>query len=124
MLTTEVASCATGPAMADVTRIHPTKQPRRPHYIPEWAKRRKMAQADMAKELGADKSVVSRWFAGSTPGPDWQKRLAALFHCEEESLFRHPDDDWFRRLFEQHSEAEIERIKAMVEAAFPGRKRA
>lgn len=108
--------------MNEITRIHRDKQPRRPHFIPEWAERRDLTQADLARELGADKSVVSRWFNGTTPGIEWQKQLADLFHCEPESLFRHPDDDWLSRFFQNRSREEVERIKTMLEAAFPHKK--
>jgi len=105
--------------MSSEPRIHSMKQPRRPHFIREWAERRHLTQADLARELGADKSLVSRWFNGSTPGVDWQQRLAALFHCEEDALFRHPDDDWIRRFFEGRSREEIEHIRRSLETIFP-----
>lgn len=73
----------------------------------------------MAAELDADKSVVSRWYGGTTPGEEWQKRLAALFDCEPESLFRHPDDDWLARFLKGRDREEIERIKKTLESAFP-----
>lgn len=88
-----------------------------------------MSQADLARELGANKGVVSRWFAGASPGIDWQKRLAALFSIEEEALFRDPDDDWIKRLFTKRkvlktllihrTDSELDRIEKMLEAAFP-----
>jgi transcriptional regulator with XRE-family HTH domain len=102
-----------------VSKIHKTKQPRRPHFIPEWAQVRNLNQADLARELGADKSVVSRWFSGTTPGVEWQNKLADLFHCEPESLFRHPDDDWLARFFEHRTREEIDKMKQMLELAFP-----
>ncbi|MDX3927653.1 MAG: helix-turn-helix domain-containing protein [Shinella sp.] len=80
------------PEQPEISTIRCSKQPRRPHYIAEWAEAQELTQADLARELGADKSVVSRWFNGTTPGVEWQERLAALFHCEPESLFRHPDE--------------------------------
>ncbi len=101
------------------TRIHPTKQPRRPHFIPEWAELRGLAQSDLARELSADKSVVSRWFSGSTPGVEWQEALAKLFSVEPDALFRHPSDDWISRFFAGRRAEEIERMKALLEAAFP-----
>lgn len=107
--------------MPNVTEIHRSKQPRRPHHIPDWAEARGLSQADIVRETGADKSVVSRWFNGTTPGTDWQEKLAALFHTDPESLFRHPDDDWLRRFLERRSREEIERIKATLETAFPRR---
>ncbi len=105
--------------MAKPLQIHASKQPRRPHFIEQWAERRNLSQADVARELGADKSLVSRWFNGSTPGVDWQQNLAALFHCEPEALFRHPDDDWMKRFFEGRSEEEIEHIRRAMEVTFP-----
>lgn len=101
------------------SRIHALKQPRRPHFIKEWAERRNLSQADLARELGADKSLVSRWFNGSTPGVDWQERLSALFHCDPDALFRHPNDDWMRRFFDGRSDEEIEHIRRSLEITFP-----
>lgn len=119
-LTTMTAAVAS-PASMD--GIHKSRQPRRPHFIPEWAERRGLNQADLARELEADKSVVSRWFSGTTPGVEWQERLAALLtDGDEESLFRHPDDDWLSKFFRDRSRDEIERIKATLEAAFPRRR--
>lgn len=101
-------------------QIHKGKQPNRPHFIREWAEHRGFhKQADLAKALEADKSVVSRWYKGTSPTEDWQKRLAELFHCEPESLFRHPDDDWFTKFFRNRQRDELERMRKMLEAAFP-----
>lgn len=103
----------------NVARIHTSKQPRRPHHVEAWAETRGLSQADLAREIGADKGLVSRWYNGTTPGVEWQKKLAAFFHIEPESLFRHPDDDWLSRFFRGRSKAEIERIKQTLETAFP-----
>ncbi len=106
--------------MSEVTRIHKSKQPRRPHYIPEWAEHRGFkTQAALAAELDVDKSVVSRWYSGGSPGVEHQEKLAALFGCEPESLFRHPDDDWFAHFFKDRSKDEMDRIKTVLEASFP-----
>lgn len=114
--------CAPGQMdkMNKIVRTQGTKQPARPHYIPEWAAHRGYeTQADLVRALEADKSVVSRWYAGATPGTDWQERLAALFHCEPESLFRHPDEDWMTRFFRDRAREEVERIKRVLELTFP-----
>lgn len=106
--------------MSEVTRIHKSRQPRRPHYIPEWAEHRGFkTQAALAAELDVDKSVVSRWYSGGSPGIEHQEKLAALFNCEPESLFRHPDDDWFAHFFKDRSKDEMDRIKTVLEASFP-----
>ena len=102
-----------------VTHIHRTKQPRRPHFIEAWADLRGLKQVDIVNEIGADKSQVSRWYNGSSPGEFWQARLAALFHCDPDDLFRHPNEDWIKRFFEGRSAEEIARIKATLETAFP-----
>ncbi len=105
--------------MAAITKIHASKQPMRPHFIKERVERRGLSQAEFAEEIGADKSQVSRWFKGQSPGKEWQERLAAYFDCEEEELFRHPDDDWMARLLRGRGADEIERIRQMIEIAFP-----
>ena len=105
-----------------LSKIHKGKQPRRPHFIPDWAERRGYdTQNELAEALGADKSVVSRWYNGTSPSTEWQEKLAALFDCEPEGLFRHPDDDWLSRFFRDRSIDELNRMKQMLEAAFPRR---
>lgn len=108
-------------AVNRITRIHRGRQPRRPHFIPEWAVKRGYAnQGELAEALEADKSVVSRWYSGASPGEDWQEKLAALFGCEDrEAIFRHPDDDWLTRFFRGRSVDEMDRIRQMLDAAFP-----
>ena len=110
--------------MSQPASIHKGKQPRRPHFIKEWAERRGLRQVDLATELDADPSVISRWYSGGSPSKEWQERLAALFHIERDSLFRHPDDDWIARFLRGRDQAEVDRIKAMMLAAFPPRSRA
>lgn len=105
--------------MAQIETIHASKQPRRPHFIREWAEKRGLEQADLVRDLGADKGVVSRWYSGSSPGVDWQEKLAAYFGCTPDALFRHPDDDWMAKFFAGRKREEIDRIKHMLEVAFP-----
>ena len=106
--------------MGKVTKIHQSRQPHRPHYIAEWAAARGHEnQAALAKHLGVDKSTVSRWYKGATPGTEWQERLAAAFNCEPEALFRHPDERWFTQFFAGRSRDEIEHIKKSIDVAFP-----
>jgi predicted XRE-type DNA-binding protein len=109
-------------AMSDTPKIYANRQPRRPHYIEVWAEIRHMRQADIAEELGADKSLVSRWFSGSTPSVHWQERLAALFHLDTpDALFRHPDEDWMARFLRGRTRDEIDRIRQVLEVTFPGK---
>jgi transcriptional regulator with XRE-family HTH domain len=119
--------------MAKVTKIHESKQPRRPHFIPDWAERRHLNQADIARETGADKSIISRWFNGATPSVDWQVVLVGLFELDSrDDLFRSPDEHWMKRLFiknrdiieilNDRTDDELKRIRQMLEAAFPPKK--
>jgi hypothetical protein len=106
--------------MSDVDRIYTNRQPRRPHYVAVWADVRNMRQVDIAEQLGADKSLVSRWFSGSTPSVHWQERLAALFHLDSpDALFRHPDEDWMARFLRGRSREEMDRIRQVLEVTFP-----
>lgn len=107
--------------MKKPTQIHRTKQPRRPHFIEEWAEKRGFeSQADLVNALGADKSLVSRWYDGASPGEEWQQKLRSLFEIEDErGIFCHPDDDWLSRFFKGREADEIERIKQTIETAFP-----
>jgi transcriptional regulator with XRE-family HTH domain len=103
-------------------RIHTDKQPRRLHYIPEWAERRGLSQADIVRELASDanKSTVSRWFSGSIPQDKHIVPLAEVLCLDDPTaLFRHPDDDWMARFLKGRDAEERERIRATLEAAFP-----
>ena len=104
---------------SELPTIHPSKQPRRPHYIGEWMERRNLKAIDLAREIGADRGLVSRWLDGASPGKEWQQKLGEFFGCGEDGIFRDPDEDWLRRFFEGRKREEIERIKATLETAFP-----
>jgi ribosome-binding protein aMBF1 (putative translation factor) len=103
------------------TKNHQPKQPRRPHHIQEWAEARGLNQAELAVSLTADKSLVSRWYKGATPGEKWQERLAKFFGCDPESLFRRPADAWMTKFMEGRGTDEVARIKTVLENAFPPR---
>lgn len=119
----DMVQCGVQIAGMSAAKSMPQKQVSRPHFIPDWAERRGMKQVDIANETGADKSVVSRWFAGATPSEHWQIVLAGLFSIERDALFRHPDEDWLARFMRGRSDDEVKRIKDMLEAGFPRDKR-
>lgn len=105
--------------MAKVTEIHQGKTPIRRHFIAEWAAARNLTRADVARELGVDKSQTTRWFKGQLPQPAFQERLAALFEIEPEALLRHPDADWMSKMFKDRSANERDRMKRSIELAWP-----
>lgn len=103
---------------AGVNRIMARRE--RPHYIEAWAEHRGFErQIDLARHLGADGSVVNRWYSGSTPSKQWQAKLAEAFNCDAESLFRHPDDDWLSRFLSRRTQIERDKIKAILKAMYP-----
>ncbi len=105
--------------MTEPTKIHAGKTPHRVHYIAEWAEKRGLKQADIAKEIGADKGLVSRWFSGTIPKAGYLIQLRALFHAEEvSSLFRHPDDDWVAKLFKDKSDRQRDQAIEMLSLLF------
>lgn len=109
--------------MMQVTRIHTDKRPRRIHYIPEWAEKRGFKQADIVRELGADKATVSRWFSGQLPQDKWLEPLAMFLRARSvQALFTHPDDDWLAEFFEERSVEERRRAISILENAFPKRR--
>ncbi len=111
-------------AHGEVGQIHAGATPHRIHFIPEWAERRGVSQADIVRAVGADKGLVSRWFKGVIPTERYLIPLAAYLQAEEPShLFRHPQEDWLSRLFAQRTDDERQRMIQTLEAAFP-RKRA
>lgn len=108
-------------------QIFTGRQPNRPHFVEDWAKKYGYNdQAALVEALEADKSIVSRWYNGTSPSRPYQLKLAALFGFEGEPdiIFRHPDEDWLKRFFQDRSNDEIARMKQTLEAAFPAKKRA
>lgn len=102
--------------MAQIPKIHQGKTPPRIHYIAEWAEKRGRKQSEFVAGVGADKGTVSRWFNGRLPEQPYLLKIAAFLELDEPNdLFRHPDDNWFKRMFEGRSEKEIEASKKLVE---------
>jgi transcriptional regulator with XRE-family HTH domain len=89
------------------------------HYIPEWAELRRITQAEIARELGVDKSAVSRWFKGALPLEKHILAISEVLAVEPNDLFHDPHEDWMSRFLRERSREEQERIKATLEAAFP-----
>lgn len=70
-----------------------------------------------------DKSQVYRWLKGQMPQAAQQIRIARALEMENPAdLLRDPLDDWFAKFFSDRNRDEMERMKQMLEAAFPRKK--
>lgn len=115
------------PQKSAIPRIYGNRQPRRPHYLPHLMERHGITRADIIEAIDVDKSQLSRWLdedKPATPSPEWAKKLGEFFGKGHDpvDIFADPDVDWLSRLLRDRSAEEIERIKAMIEAAFPARR--
>jgi transcriptional regulator with XRE-family HTH domain len=111
--------------MANVVRLRVgQRQPARPHYIKQWAEMRGYDKpVRLAEALGADKGHVSKWYRGTSPGIEWQIKMAALFNIEPADLFSNPDDVWFSQFIRGRDPQEVTRIKQGLEVNFPRKPR-
>lgn len=122
--------------MAEIEILNRTKAVARRVYIAEWAKKRGLRQADIARGLGVEPSLVSKWVKGTvTPEVKNLAALAEAFSLDDVSrLFRDPEDsdDWLdhvfsdkgkraalKEAFEGRTEEEVERMLSTLKAAFP-----
>lgn len=104
--------------MSNQHTIHGDKTPIRIHFIVEWAEKRNLKQADIVREIGADKGLVSRWFDGTVPKTEWLEKLAELFGTDVHGLFRHPDDDWLAKLFRDKTQEQRDQAIDMLKLLF------
>lgn len=105
--------------MSKSEKISEQKQPRRPHYIKQWAEKKGLKAIELAEALGTSRGQISHWYGGASPGVEWQQRLAEFFGIDRAGLFMHPDEYWLKQFFDGRTRQEVERIKATLEAAFP-----
>lgn len=90
------------------------------HFIAEWAARRGLSQADIGREINANKALVSRWFnQGIIPQADTREKLAGLFGISRNGLFMHPDDYVLATLFQRMTEDQKHTAVNILKAAFP-----
>ena len=105
--------------MNNISTIYSDKTLIRVYFIVEWAQKRGLKQADIVRETGADKGLVSRWFSGTLPKPEYLENLRQVFELDDISaLFRHPDDDWIARFFHDKTEEQKERAIEMLKLMF------
>lgn len=70
------------------------------------------------REIDADKGLVSRWFDGKLPKPQYLEKLAAIFGTDVHGLFRDPEDDWLAKFFREKSAEQKEQAIAMLHLLF------
>lgn len=106
--------------MAHLASIDDPVENGRTHYIPEWATRAGLKQADIVRETGADKGLVSRWFSGTIPSRSYLGLVAKCVGADEPAdLFRHPDEFRLKKILENRPPEEREKILKTLEVAFP-----
>ncbi|MDK1386342.1 helix-turn-helix transcriptional regulator [Sinorhizobium sp. 8-89] len=105
--------------MNNIKEIRAVDSLERFHFIPEWAKKKRMKQADIVRSTGADKGVVSRWFnEGVVPKDEYLVKLAVIFGTDISGLFRHPDEERIAQLLRGRSAAERQKAIEMLELLF------
>lgn len=71
----------------------------RRHFVPEWAEAKDKSRAEIIEFTGADKSIVSRWYAGALPQPRYLNMLAKFFAIDVSDLFRDPSEGVQHKIF-------------------------
>ncbi|TCN30309.1 helix-turn-helix domain-containing protein [Sinorhizobium americanum] len=94
------------------------EMPVRLHFIPEWADKQGVKQVRIAEGVGASQGLVSRWWDGTMPTPQYLKLLADFFGTDVHGLFRHPDEDWIAKLLRDRSEADRQKAIEMLKLLF------
>jgi hypothetical protein len=100
------------------------RQPRRPHYLAKYMERHGVRRTEIIGATGVDKASLSKWLAPvrpATPSPEWANRLGEFFerYGGPVDIFVDPDVAWFARMIQGRSPDEVERMKKMLELAFP-----
>lgn len=63
------------------------------HYLPQWADKRGLSQAEIVRLTGVDRATVSRWFSGVLPKHKNRLLLAAALKIEQSDLLKPPPED-------------------------------
>lgn len=120
------------PTEAPLAAIYSKRQPSKPHYLARLMARQNVTRSTLMKELGIDKSQLSRWLhetRPATPSPEWAQKLGQYFSPSLDDddfvdIFADPDVQWIAKKLQGRTDEEKARIIAMIDAAFPTQKRA
>lgn len=86
-----------------------------------------VTRGQLIDRLEVDKSLLSRWLdedRPSTPSPEWAGKLGEFFGAggDPVDIFADPDVDWLSRFLRGRHPEEIDRMKALLMAAFPAKR--
>jgi hypothetical protein len=109
----------------------------RAHFLNEWLQEREMSPMDLVNGLNdvasmdtpvIDKSQVYRWLKGQLPQRATQFRIAEALQLRDEHgdpdpelLLTDPALAWIARKVKNRPQEEVERMKEIIELAFPSR---
>lgn len=102
------------------THVYAGRQPGRPHYVKQLMERRGFkTYAEFAKQIGADKSMVTRWLDEdhpTTPGKVWARRLGVFFGSKDEpvDIFSDPNVERLRQFLHGLEPHQIQKILDLV----------
>lgn len=94
------------------------KQAFRRHFIAEWCEYKGKRQADICRDIGASKGLVSKWFAGAMPREKWLTELAKYFDVEVTDLFKHPSDDWISKFLQNSTPQQRDQAIQILKTIF------
>jgi hypothetical protein len=118
------ATMSRRPRAPHPTEIYAKRQSRRPHYLARLMDKYGASRADLIETLEVDKGLLSRWLdeeKPTTPSPAWADKLGKFFGKGHDpvDIFADPDVDWIARRLRGRPPEEIDRIIAIIDAAYP-----
>lgn len=113
-------------SMKEIEFTEPNRQPSRPHFIAAWLIMADAQPRELMHFTGADKSLVSRWFNGTSPSKKYQIKIVEflrmklhLASLEPDAIFRDPNLEWIAQFVRGRDVDEMKRIRSTLETAFP-----